>query len=469
MSFAEKLETTIAVNQSLLVVALAPNPEIDRPRIPWHDRLSEIVEQTSDRVAAYRLALGYYLALGVRGIELLEHLLAAIPATVPIILDAKHGDLNTSTVLAQTFFEQWQVDAVTLNPYPGQDAIAPFLVYPDKAVFIVCRTSNPTAAAIQDYPDGNVNPLYLQIVRQAKSWGTPTQVGLEVGTTRASVLGKIRAIAPERLLLARSIWGAADLAPILAAGLDKNGAGLLVPVPLESMNQESICAEIDSLNQQITPVRESVEKAGTTSCELWMPNVCWLQPHPHQDLILQLFDLECILFGDYIQASGARSSYYIDLRKIISNPQVFEGVIHAYAEILQTLHFDRLAGIPYGALPTATGLAMHLQRPMIFPRKEVKAHGTRRLVEGHFESGETAVVVDDVLISGNSATEGAEKLRSVGLQVNDIVVFIDHEQAGAKERLGDRGFNLHAVLTLSEIATTLYEAGRIDREFAVLS
>jgi uridine monophosphate synthetase len=102
---------------------------------------------------------------------------------------------------------------------------------------------------------------------------------------------------------------------------------------------------------------------------------------------------------------------------------------------------------------------------MIFPRKEVKAHGTRRLVEGHFNPGETVVVVDDILISGKSAMEGAQKLQSTGLKVEDIVVFIDHEK-GVKQRLKVNGYQAHSVLTLSEIAETLYDAGRLsDRQF----
>ncbi|WP_448563251.1 hypothetical protein [Trichothermofontia sp.] len=90
-----------------------------------------------------------------------------------------------------------------------------------------------------------------------------------------------------------------------------------------------------------------------------------------------------------MQASGATFSYYIDLRKIISQPQIFHQVVTAYATLIQPRQFDRVAGIPYGSLPIATGLALHLHHPMIYPRKEVKAHSTRRLVEGHFQPGET--------------------------------------------------------------------------------
>jgi uridine monophosphate synthetase len=197
------------------------------------------------------------------------------------------------------------------------------------------------------------------------------------------------------------------------------------------------------------------------ACPVWLPEKSIGRKQPHTDLILQLYDLGCIMFGEYVQASGATFPYYIDLRKIISNPQIFAKIISAYAEILQTLEFDRIAGIPYGALPTATGLALRMNYPMIFPRKEVKAHGTRRLVEGHFHPGETVVVVDDILISGKSVIEGAGKLKSTGLKVQDIVVFIDHEK-GVKARLQENGYQGHSVLTISEIAKTLYETNRID-------
>ena len=108
-------------------------------------------------------------------------------------------------------------------------------------------------------------------------------------------------------------------------------------------------------------------------------------------------------------------------------------------------------------------MGLRLNSPIVFPRKEVKAHGTRRLVEGKYRQGETVVVIDDILITGKSVIEGSEKLQSVGLNVRDIVVFIDHEE-GVKAKLENHGYRSHAVLTISEIAQTLYEAGRLDRE-----
>ncbi|MBW4648592.1 MAG: bifunctional orotidine-5'-phosphate decarboxylase/orotate phosphoribosyltransferase [Kastovskya adunca ATA6-11-RM4] len=474
MSFFDKLNAAIARNQSLLYVGLDPNPELmperycsgeDTTRLIdglW-EWLQFIITETADQVCAYKPTLGFYEALGVPGLELLHKTLAAIPTDIPVILDAKHGDINTSTVFAKTVFQQWDVDAITLNPYAGQDHVAPFLVYPGKAVFILSCTSSPAAVALQQYPNPET-PFYLQVVNEAKNWGTPEQVGLEVGISNPEVLARIRAVAPERGILARSIWteGGSDLTQLLAAGLDKNGEGLLIPISPEFLGSDRLSEKVRSLREQVNQIRQEIVRESVT-CNLWMSDVCLLTQHRHQDLILQLYDIGCILFGSFVQASGATFPYYIDLRKIISNPQVFNLILLAYADILKDLQFDRIAGIPYGSLPTATGLALRLNYPMIFPRKEVKAHGTRRLIEGNFELGETVVVVDDILISGKSAIEGAEKIKSAGLKVEDIVVFMDHEQ-GVKDRLRASGYRPHSVLTISEVTEILYQAGRIDEE-----
>ena len=473
MTFFDKLNAAIARNQSLLFVGLDPNPEMVPARYcsgedpastisGLKDWLQFIIAETVDVVCAYKPTLGFYQALGAPGLELLCQVLAAIPTHIPVILDAKHGDLNTSTVFARTVFEEWQVDAITLNPYSGQDNVAPFLVYPSKAVFVLCCTSNPAAIALQEYPTTEF-PLYLQIVKESKTWGTPEQLGLEVGTTAPDVLARVRAVAPERVILARSIWEkSGNLTSILSAGLNASGDGLLIPVPQDILGSDNPVKEIQSLRTEINQVRTQVISEGST-CSVWLPDVCLLNQHPYFDLILQLYDIGCIMFGSFVQASGATFPYYVDLRKIISNPQIFHQILNAYADILKDLSFDRIAGIPYGSLPTATGLALRLNCPMIFPRKEVKAHGTRRVIEGNFHPGETIVVVDDILISGKSAMEGAQKIKSVGLSVHDIVVFMDHEQ-GVKDRLRENGYRAHAVLTISEITETLYEAGRIDEE-----
>jgi uridine monophosphate synthetase len=470
MNFTAKLHQAIATNNSLLIVGLDPNPEMMPSEYFQSQELLKdletwllwVIESTSDRVCAYKPTLGFYEVLGMAGWQLLARILAEIPKSIPVILDAKHSDLNTSTVFAKAIFEQWQVDAVTLTPFAGQDHAAPFLVYTDKAVFILAHTSNPKAETLQRYPSFE-QPFYLQVVQEAQSWATPEQLYLEVGTTNTEVLSKIRAIAPERTILLRSLWSKKNnLEALINIGLNSMGEGLLIPIPQDFLASNNLATEVANLNQKLNTYRIAKTNQAA-SCDIWTPDVCLLSCHPYQALILELFDIGCLLFGEYVQASGATFSYYIDLRKIISNPHLFNQVLDAYGDIVQQLEFDRIAGIPYGALPTATGLALNLQRPMIFPRKEVKAHGTRRLIEGNFHPGEKVVVIDDILISGKSVMEGAEKLKSAGLKIEDIVVFIDHE-GGVKDRLRDNGYRAHSVLSISEITDTLYEAGRINQE-----
>lgn len=312
---------------------------------------------------------------------------------------------------------------------------------------------------LQEYPTRQ-SPFYLNLVEQAKTWGIAEQLGLEVaGST--DVFARIRAIAPERLILADNIsLEPTELKAFLRAGLTSNADRLIISVPEDMLSLESPRNAIRSLRNDINQIRADMTQ-GNPTCSVWFPNVCILQEHPHKDLILQLYDIGCIQFGEFVQASGATFPYYIDLRSIISHPQVFEQVLNAYANILHTLTFDRIAGIPYGSLPTATGLGLRLNYPMIFPRKEVKAHGTRRLVEGQFQDGETVVLIDDVLITGKSVLEGIEKLQSVGLVVRDVVVLIDHE-GNVTHKLERQGYQAHTVLKFSEIAKTLYEAGRLD-------
>lgn len=474
MSFFDKLSLAIARNQSLLCVDLKPSLEsnrYDRQTLPtltqhlcvqWRQQLPERIAATAPWVCAYQLTLEFYTALGSAGLDLLQETITTLPPDIPIILDAKHSNLHTSQIFAETIFKAWQVDAVTLTPYTGQDHSVPFLLHPGKTVFILCAMDSPSAPILQEFPNPQT-PFYLHLVRQARTWGPPEQVALEVGVSTPDLLARIRATAPERLILAHGFWDqGTDWEPLLRAGLDVDGAGLIVIVPDEALTESQSGRSLQDLRETVNHIREESTPNHPT-CDLWMPDVCLLQHHPQQNLILQLFDIGCFQFGEFVQASGTVFPYYIDLRRIISKPQVFQQVLNAYGEILNTLHFDRIAGIPYGALPTASGLALKLHYPMIFPRKEVKEHGTRRLVEGEFEPGETVVVIEDVLITGRSAIEGARKLQSVGLRVKDIVVLIDHE-GSVQDTLQEQGYQAHAVVTLSEISQTLYGAGRIDSE-----
>ena len=175
-----------------------------------------------------------------------------------------------------------------------------------------------------------------------------------------------------------------------------------------------------------------------------------------------LLNAGCIKFGNFTLKSGLSSPIYIDLRRIISFPKLLAQIGEAYLPLLSNLTFDRLAGLPYAAIPIATAVSLQGDYPMIYPRKEVKTYGTKAEIEGEFHAGETALVIDDLATTGGSKFEAIEKLTAVGLVVKDIVVLVDR-QSGAKESLEQAGYSMHAVLTITELLDYWDETGKVEK------
>ena len=176
-----------------------------------------------------------------------------------------------------------------------------------------------------------------------------------------------------------------------------------------------------------------------------------------------LLEAGCIKFGGFTLKSGLKSPIYIDLRQIITYPKLLEQVGAAYLPLLEKLQFDRIAGLPYAAIPIATAISLAGNYPMIYPRKEVKAYGTKAEIEGEYHAGETVVVIDDLATTGGSKFEAIEKLTSAGLVVKDVVVLVDR-QSGAKESLADAGYAMHSVLTISEMLDHWENTGKVEKE-----
>ena len=207
MDFADKLLEAVQRNQSLVCVGLDPDPEL-MPQMRLFDFNKAIIDVTSDLVCAYKPNLAFYEALGVEGLTALQQTVDYIPDDIPVIGDAKRGDIgNTARAYAKALFETLGFDAATVNPYLGYDSIEPFINYRDKAVFILCRTSNAGALDFQALtywsggPDSKQEPLFELVAQKAKEWNKNNNIGLVVGATYPEELKEIRQLCPEMTLL----------------------------------------------------------------------------------------------------------------------------------------------------------------------------------------------------------------------------------------------------------------------------
>lgn len=224
MTYIEKLKHIQEKNNSWLCVGLDPDPtkltlqtpstHWDEPILPFNKR---IIDATADLVCAYKPNLGFYLQWGAAGIIALERTIAYIPDEIPVILDCKTGDIgHTQAAWGRGLFDEWGVDAVTVNPFVGRDAIVPMIGNrPDKAVYVLARTSNPSATDFQGDLRGR-GGLSAEVLRCTQQWKVAGHLGYVVGATWPDELRIARELAPHANFLIPGI-GAQGGTPEAAA------------------------------------------------------------------------------------------------------------------------------------------------------------------------------------------------------------------------------------------------------------
>ena len=177
----------------------------------------------------------------------------------------------------------------------------------------------------------------------------------------------------------------------------------------------------------------------------------------------EIFSAGCIKFGEFKLKSGIMSPVYCDFRGLVSNPALLREIGQALGERAKQIGCDRLAGIPYAGLPLGVAASLASNIPMIYPRKEAKDYGTKKLIEGAYNEGDRVLVIDDIITDGASKIEAIAPLKEAGLVVTDVLIILDREQGGDKI-LAKAGYTLHSLGKLSEVLDALVAAGKVEAE-----
>jgi orotidine-5'-phosphate decarboxylase len=254
-TYLERLAARSAATGTVLCLGIDPDPAAlpagFTPDLRGIEAFAHLVlDAALPFAAAVKPNLSFYEAFGPDGLRALERLRARIPADVPVIGDGKRGDIDsTSARQSGTYFDVFGFDAVTVNPYVGQEALRTYLDRPDRFAYLLCRTSNPGAADVQGLvvaaregtaaeAPAPAEPLWARVARDVATWGPGGTAGLVVGATAPDELRAVRAIAPGLAVLVPGVGAqGGSIEPVLAAGPatsppagGRPGGGLLVNV-----------------------------------------------------------------------------------------------------------------------------------------------------------------------------------------------------------------------------------------------
>jgi len=377
-AFFKKLDQRAKAIDSLLCIGLDPHPE-DLPEQTAQaakEFCLRLIDATWEQALAFKPNAAFFEAMGPEGWEVLGTVIQAVPEGIPVILDAKRGDISsTARAYARSAFEVLGADAITLSPYLGYDSLTPFMENPEKGIFLLCKTSNAGSVDLQDLPLGGhyrLMMVYEKIAGLATEWGTNDNLGLVVGATFPDALRRVRELAPDQWFLAPGLGAqGADLNTAMQAGLREDGLGLLINVSRgisRAADPRKAASDLVARFREAQAVTRP-KGAGPTvkgSAQLVTP------------LMEGLLSMGCIRFGEFTLKSGLVSPIYIDLRRLVSFPGWMTQVASAYIRQLKDLTFDRIAGLPYAALPIATAISLQGNWPMVYPRKTTKEYGTAR-------------------------------------------------------------------------------------------
>jgi uridine monophosphate synthetase len=272
-TFFSFLEKRIDDCSSLLCVGLDPHiPDLKEPSAASAlDFCLNLVKQTAPYAAAFKPNAAFFEVFGAEGWVALKQVIEAIHeesnrlgSKIPIILDAKRGDIaSTAEAYAKSAFENLGVDCITLSPYLGKDSIEPFIKNQEKGIFLLCKTSNPGSGDLQDLILESGDPLYIHVAKLAQQWNTKNNIGLVVGATHIEAMKRVREVAPDLWFLVPGVGTqGGDLESAMKAGLRQDGRGMLINVSRGISRSDDPRKAAVALRDQIVNIKRNINREG---------------------------------------------------------------------------------------------------------------------------------------------------------------------------------------------------------------
>jgi len=494
-SFWSSVSSRAATKGSYLCVGLDPHEAASAEAA--YEACSSVIEETAEYACCFKPNSAFFEVHGGPGIEALKRVVEKCHEKgAPVLLDCKRGDVgSTAQKYAETCFDLLQVDAVTLSPYLGWDAIKPFANYEGKGLFILCATSNPSAGTVQTPA---VRDAVARMSTAAGAWGAQMggghPLGLVVGATDVAALRRVRELNDDAWILAPGVGAqGGDLADAVRAGRAqrKDDPRLIVPVSRGIANADDRAAKAkelrdglnDALGGGLLLLLTGKDDDDATSERHH-------QKQPPAAFVEAALGCGALKFGDFTLKSGRLSPYFFNAGLFSAGSHV-NALFDAYAARVARsgVDFDVIFGPAYKGIPLCAGVAAALARDFnvdvayAYDRKEAKDHGEGGTLVGADVRGKRVLLIDDVISAGTAIREAASLLvdKSGATLVAACVALDRQEVTGGKEKpppdaprisavdaaAKDLGCPVIAILSLTDLLN--YLVGQNDNDDPVVA